>query len=1545
MKIKGILTALLICAVVSCLASGCLLTSEPTTEPTASADASPTPSAPSLKTDDFEYAVNNGEVTLTRYIGTSSNVDVPSQVNDMPVTAIGMYCFTSANTRIATLHIPESVRTLGDYMCYNIETLTEIIIDAPDNIEQIGYKIICNTPAEKAMSADRGESLYIGKFIVKAVVSSDGKLELPKQITQIAPGAFEGVAADEVVLHDAVTVIDPSEFYNSSVKCVTIECATAKIASADMFSSVNGYIKCHSGSTAEAYALQNAVFYEIIGEENAWDYIVKNNTAILTKYNGSSKNIRIISAIESYTVSEIGNGENAFADLAPNQIFIPKTVSTVNARFAKGMQSLTYVYFEDVTSITSIGTDAFYGTTFENKTNVKDDMSVIGSTLTRHFGSGSIILPEYIRSIAGNAFSINVTSITVNEGCTKFSDDMLALCSSIEWIYIPNSITTLKSTMFNANQSIIIKCDAVSYAASFAQRNDMNVETIYYWDYSLNDDDMTATLLNYTGSQKNVTVPSKIGKYTVTSIKSIRNSSICKLTVPSTVKRLEDMFAYAVSSLEEIDFEDVTSLEYIGAQAFYGTLYEAVMAKDTGLVIINNTLVSCLGKGEITIPSDVKIIAPMAFYKSEAELIFVPESCTLICERAFASCDKLTWVYIPDEVTDIREHILDGSDKAYIGCHKNSFAEAYARKNGCKYKIADYDEWLYDIQDNNTVILKAYSGASADVIIPSHIHGLPVTAIGSYCFANMAITSVYIPQTITEIGNHAFADIVSLNSIVFENSSSIEAIGNNAFSNTPYFAALEAADGIYHINGILIKCTADNDVHIPYYIKHIIGGAFEETTAASVEINESCTSIGSGAFSNANALEWIYIPDGVTDIEASIITGSNKNVIIKCHENSVASEYSEQYEYSCELIDNVFEYSEIIANGQSCAVLTRYIGTATEVALPRYINGLKVIKIGSGCFIEKEVSVIYVPSSITRIGTGICKASLKNIVFENADTIEYIEKDAFKGTVFENKTNMGSNGLSIVGSVVTGSNASGDITLPNNIKIISGSAFNTNRKVTAITINNGCTTIASLAFADTSSLKWVFIPDSVSEIGSNILSGSSAYIKCNAGSYAEQYAIKNNIKYTLVNTDYEWSYTTSNGNITLNKYNGSALDVIIPSSIGGTPVTAIGSNCFADTEITSVYVPSSITEIGALAFANASALKDIMLENEYNVTYIGADIFSGTDLLQSFTDKNGFAIIGNVLIKCFATGNVTLYDNIKSVTDNAFAECIDITSVTLNNSCTYIGKNAFSDMTALEWICIPASVTNIEASVFANKDDITIKCYANSYAEIFAQNNSIKTELLELEFSFIENGSEITLTKYNGSEARVAIPSVINNMPVTGLAAECFVGKHIEYVYIPSSVTSIGNKCFFGISSLKDIVFENPSSITEIGNRAFAETMFESVTAVDNSGAVIINGILVKHFGSGDIVLSDNIKQIAGGAFFDRQDVTSVTINNGCIKIAENAFCQMRLMESIYIPDSVTKIEDNAFVNYNEQFYIACSDTSAAKQYAESNNISYRTSN
>lgn len=73
----------------------------------------------------------------------------------------------------------------------------------------------------------------------------------------------------------------------------------------------------------------------------------------------------------------------------------------------------------------------------------------------------------------------------------------------------------------------------------------------------------------------------------------------------------------------------------------------------------------------------------------------------------------------------------------------------------------------------------------------------------------------------------------------------------------------------------------------------------------------------------------------------------------------------------------------------------------------------------------------------------------------------------------------------------------------------------------------------------------------------------------------------------------------------------------------------------------------------------------------------------------------------------------------------AFLNCTALETVELPGTVTSIGSNAFKGCTNLTKITIPASVTAIQTTSFSNCPNLTIYGKAGSYAETYANNNSI----------------------------------------------------------------------------------------------------------------------------------------------------------------------------------------------------------------------------
>lgn len=89
-----------------------------------------------------------------------------------------------------------------------------------------------------------------------------------------------------------------------------------------------------------------------------------------------------------------------------------------------------------------------------------------------------------------------------------------------------------------------------------------------------------------------------------------------------------------------------------------------------------------------------------------------------------------------------------------------------------KYEY-DTGEFGYDVLEDGTVAIKDYLGESKNVAIPSEIDGRDVTVIDRFAFYDTEfVENVYIPLTVVEIKDLAFAGVVVLNEICYEGSES-----------------------------------------------------------------------------------------------------------------------------------------------------------------------------------------------------------------------------------------------------------------------------------------------------------------------------------------------------------------------------------------------------------------------------------------------------------------------------------------------------------------------------------------------------------------------------------------------------------------------------------------------------------------------------------------------------------------------------------------------------------------------------------------------------
>ena len=974
-------------------------------------------------------------------------------------------------------------------------------------------------------------------------------------------------------------------------------------------------------------------------------------------------------------------------------------------------------------------------------------------------------------------------------------------------------------------------------------------------------DDGTIEITGYSGSAENIVIPAQIDGKSVT---RIGNN------------------AFEKSSAKEIVIPD--SVTDIGSQAFSGC------GKLTG----------------VSIPNSVTMIRDRAFFDCNSlASITIPDSVTDIELQAFCNCTSLKSVTIPASVTDIGDEAfgyyfndideseikkVDGFKINYV---KNTYGHYYATKNG----FSDEDCLLTIELNDGTLEISKYVGNSATYEIPGEIDGKKVIRIGNSAFIDCTeLTSVTIPDGVTDIRWRAFYNCVSLKSVTIPKSvtyidsyafgyyydsdsfatKKIDGFKINYVKNT-YGHMYALKNGFTDESCLLTNELYDGTLEITKYVgnsatcvipseidgKKVTGigyNAFNgRTELTSITIPDGVTCIGNSAFSDCTSLETVTIPNSVTHIypRAFYNCTSLKEVTIPASVTVIrdeafgyyydidSSETKKADGFKINYVNNTRGHWYAIKNGftdGACFVvnelgdgtveITGYAGNSATCVIPDEIDGKKVTKIGENAFRDR---------------TELTSVTIP-------DGVTYIVDCAFFGcTLLET------------------------VTIPNSVTDICWRAFYDCVSLKEVTIPASVTNIQDYAFG--------YYYDSDSSETKKVDGFKINYVK---NTYGHYYATENGF------TDEACLLTNelNDGTLEISKYAGNSATCVIPGEINGKKVTKIGDNAFIDcTELTSVTIPDGVTSIDEAAF-----------------------------------------------LGCTSLTSVTIPDSVTSIKSKAFFNCTSLKSVTIPASVTNIGDYA------LEYY----EIYNTDSCEWEQYkvDGFKINYVKNTYGHMYALKNGFTDEACLLT-NELDDGT-LEITKYLGNSATCVIPGEIDGKKVTEIGDSAFKGcteltsitipdgvigignkafsdcTSLETVTIPASVTYVRDSAFYGCTSLKSVTV--PESVTYIGGYAFAECyslkyvdIHANVTGIGTSpfcNCRSLENINIdeanKWYTTVDGVLYDKDKTELINYPAGKKD-SSYVIPEGIRTIREQAFYGCLNLCELTIPDSVTEIESGAF--------------------------------
>jgi hypothetical protein len=150
--------------------------------------------------------------------------------------------------------------------------------------------------------------------------------------------------------------------------------------------------------------------------------------------------------------------------------------------------------------------------------------------------------------------------------------------------------------------------------------------------------------------------------------------------------------------------------------------------------------------------------------------------------------------------------------------------------------------------NNGTITITGYTGINPNVAIPGTIDGLMVTDIGTNAFQNSGLTSVTIPDSVTNIGSGAFETSESLTNVTFGDS--VISIGDYAFYGCQALTNVTMAEGLASIGSFAFS---------GWVVVLVLGDGPGPCALTSITIPSSVTNIGIGAFEGCANLTAISV--------------------------------------------------------------------------------------------------------------------------------------------------------------------------------------------------------------------------------------------------------------------------------------------------------------------------------------------------------------------------------------------------------------------------------------------------------------------------------------------------------------------------------------------------------------------------------------------------------------------------------------------------------------------------------------------------------------
>ena len=358
---------------------------------------------------------------------------------------------------------------------------------------------------------------------------------------------------------------------------------------------------------------------------------------------------------------------------------------------------------------------------------------------------------------------------------------------------------------------------------------------------------------------------------------------------------------------------------------------------------------------------------------------------------------------------------------------------------------------------------------------------------------------------------------------------------------------------------------------------------------------------------------------------------------------------------------------------------------------------------------------------------------------------------------------------------------------------------------------------------------------------------------------------------------------------------------------------SIGENAFAYCKrITTIRIPASVTEIGQGAFRDITALTEITFGEGSQLQAI-PPYFAANTAVSAITLPDTVTSIGTMAFTHTALQEFHLPDGVTGVEASAFAGCTQLTAVYNTAQLTQIGQEAFAGCSALSAFPLSDNLTYVGSHAFRGCSSLAYTEYdggyylaigENPYAILAYGSMDVTSASLHADARLAIGGAfegNTALTAFTFTDGTVEIPDrffygctslTSVNMPasLTRVGDEAFYKCYVlPSLTLPDGVLTVGASAFSGCRTFTEMVL--PDSITEIGAQAFAGCKSLTSIQLPASLTAIPYGLLENCYSLiGTLVIPEGITSIGPLPFDGCKELMTVVIPRSVVRFEEQVF-------------------------------------------------------